>query len=98
MVAINVDLLRLLDQRDRMDATLEAALSVYAERLKKRTNAELRELARCRKINGARPGSSATKAELIEFLVMVWKLHIEEQRKQLDAQIAEASRPVYKVV
>ena len=97
MAAININLLRLLDQRDRMDATLEAALSTYAERLKKRTNAELRELARCRKVNGARPGGSATKAELVEFLVKVWELHIEDQRKKLDAQIAEASRPATKI-
>lgn len=91
---LNGDLLRMQDKRDRMDAAL-TSLDAYAELLRKRKNAELRELARGKKRAGYAPGGNATKAELVGFLVDVWRDTLEQQRKDLDKEIQDASRPVY---
>lgn len=88
---LNGDLLRMLDKRDRMDAAL-TSLDAYAELLRKRKSAELRELARGKRRAGYAPGGNATKAELVDFLAAIWRDTLEQQRKDLDKQILDTNR------
>lgn len=94
---INGGLLRILDKRDRIDAAL-TSMDAYAELLRKRKNAELRELAKGKKREGYAPGGNASKAELVDFLVALWRDILEGQRKDLDKQIQEECRPIYRPV